>query len=108
NSIVDGHHVSRPAFILFIGIAMAITARPVLARVIAEHGIQSTPAGTLAMASAAVGDALAWCLLALVSALAVSSGLGQLWRLIGWCGVYLAVLVIIVRPLLRVLIRRFG
>ena len=108
NSVVAGHHISRSAFLLFIGTAMAITALPVLARIIAEHGIQSTPAGTLAMASATVGDALAWCLLALVSVLAVSSGFGQLGRVIGWCIVYLAVLIIIVRPLLRRLIAGLG
>lgn len=106
NSTVGGHHVARPAFLLFIGASTAVTAFPVLARIIAEHGLQSTPAGTLAMASAAVGDVLAWCMLALVSILAVSAGFGRLGRLIGWCAVFLAALIFIVRPMLRILLMR--
>lgn len=108
NSVVNGHHIARSAFLLFIGASMAVTAFPVLARIIAEHELQSTPAGTLAMASAAVGDALAWCMLALVSILAVSAGFGRLGRLLGWCVLFLAVLIIIVRPMLRILLMRLS
>jgi Kef-type K+ transport system membrane component KefB len=108
HSVVAEHHVPRLAFLLFIGIAMAITALPVLARIVAEHGIQSTPAATLALASAAAGDALAWCLLAVVSIIAASSGYGQLWQLIGWATVYITVLIAIVRPLLHILVTRLS
>ncbi len=57
---------------LFMGAAMAITAFPMLARIIYEAGISRTSLGTLALGAAAFGDAAAWILLALV--LAVSRG----------------------------------
>ena len=61
------------AFSLFTGIAMSITAFPVLARIIHERGLAGTTLGHHAIACAAVDDVSAWCLLALVIAL-VKSG----------------------------------
>ena len=57
-------------FALFMGIAMSITAFPVLARLIEERGLGTTLLGTTAMACAAVDDVTAWTLLALVIAVA--------------------------------------
>ncbi|MFJ6215663.1 cation:proton antiporter [Streptomyces sp. NPDC092296] len=63
----NGHAVGhRLGFLLFIGAAMSITAFPVLARILTDQGIQHTRVGALAMASAAVGDVVAWLLLAAV------------------------------------------
>jgi Kef-type K+ transport system membrane component KefB len=59
-----------PAFALFLGIAMSITAFPVLARILSERNLLGTPLGQTAMASAAVDDVTAWILLALVIAVA--------------------------------------
>jgi len=53
-------------FALFLGVSMSITAFPVLARILADRGLSRTPIGTIALACAAVDDATAWCLLALV------------------------------------------
>lgn len=53
---------------LFMGTAIAITAFPVLARIIADRQLSGTPLGTLALAAGAVSDALAWCLFAVVLA----------------------------------------
>jgi Kef-type K+ transport system membrane component KefB len=53
---------------LFLGAAMAITAFPMLARIIYERGITGTPLGTLALAAGAIDDAAAWCVLAIVLA----------------------------------------
>lgn len=53
---------------LFLGAAMAITAFPMLARIIYERGLTGTPLGTLALAAGAIGDAGAWCVLAIVVA----------------------------------------
>jgi Kef-type K+ transport system membrane component KefB len=63
----------RLAFILFLGTAMAITAFPVLARILSEKGLVRTPIGGLALACAALDDVLAWSLLALVVAIADTS-----------------------------------
>ncbi len=106
HATVNGHRVSETAFVLFVGTAMAITAFPVLARIILEHRLQMTSLGALALASAAVGDVLAWCMLALVGAVAASSGFGQLLRVVGFSALYAVVLGLVVRPLLRLLITR--
>jgi Kef-type K+ transport system membrane component KefB len=53
---------------LFMSAAMAITAFPMLARIIYERGLTGTPLGTLALAAGAIGDAGAWCILAVVLA----------------------------------------
>ena len=64
------HHVHDvTTFVLFIGIAMSVTAFPVLARILADRGLHRTRLGGLALASAAVDDVLAWSLLAAVIAI---------------------------------------
>ena len=63
-----GHGDSR-VFALFIGTAMSVTAFPVLARILAERNIISSPLGTVALACAAVSDLVAWMLLAAIVAL---------------------------------------
>ena len=93
------HHVS--AFALFIGTAMAATAFPVLARILTDRGLHRTRIGGLALASAAVADVLAWSLLAVVVALAGSS---PQWRIV-LAIPYAAVMLLVVRPLLRRLTR---
>ena len=54
------------SFALFLGVSMSITAFPVLARILGDRGLQRTPIGTVALTCAAINDAVAWCLLALV------------------------------------------
>ena len=53
---------------LFLGAALSITAFPMLARIIYERGLTGTPLGTLALAAGAIGDAGAWCVMAIVLA----------------------------------------
>lgn len=53
---------------LFLGAAIAITAFPMLARIISERGLAGTSLGTLALAAGAIDDAAAWCVLAIVLA----------------------------------------
>ena len=52
----------------YLGAAMAITAFPMLARIIVERGLSGTTVGALALAAGAIDDAAAWCVLALVLA----------------------------------------
>jgi Kef-type K+ transport system membrane component KefB len=61
--------VGRLPFTLFLAVALSITAFPVLARILADRGLETTRLGTFVMACAAVDDALAWCLLTAVVAL---------------------------------------
>lgn len=53
---------------LFMGAAIAITAFPMLARIIFERQLSGTSLGTLALAAGATDDAISWCLFALVMA----------------------------------------
>lgn len=53
---------------LFLGASIAITAFPMLARIIFERGLSGTPLGALALAAGAIDDAAAWTVLAIVLA----------------------------------------
>jgi Kef-type K+ transport system membrane component KefB len=53
---------------LFMGAAIALTAFPMLARIIHERGLNSTALGTLSLSAGAIDDATAWCILAVVLA----------------------------------------
>ncbi|MGW7102465.1 cation:proton antiporter domain-containing protein [Streptomyces sp. NPDC054838] len=68
--------VGRGEFVLFVAVAMSVTAFPVLARILTEQGLYGTPVGAVAMACAAVADVVAWCLLAVVVAVADGGGGG--------------------------------
>ena len=63
--------------ILFLGAAIAITAFPVLARIVHDRGLAGTALGTLVLAAGAINDAAAWCVFAVVLA---SFGGGTMWR----------------------------
>jgi Kef-type K+ transport system membrane component KefB len=54
------------SFALFMGVAMSITAFPVLARILTDHGMQKTKLGVISLGCAATDYVTAWCLLALV------------------------------------------
>jgi Kef-type K+ transport system membrane component KefB len=62
--------VSFTLFALFLGVAMSVTAFPVLARILTDRGMQTSPIGVLALGCAAVDDVTAWCLLGFVVAVA--------------------------------------
>ncbi|MDX6283674.1 MAG: hypothetical protein QOH03_4745 [Kribbellaceae bacterium] len=72
-STLAGPAVGRLPFVIFIGTALAITAFPVLARIVQDFGLVGTRLGSLAMLCAAVADVLAWCALAIVLAMIKSS-----------------------------------
>jgi Kef-type K+ transport system membrane component KefB len=84
---------------LFLGVAMAITAFPVLARILTDRGIQRTRVGTLALGCAAVGDVVAWCLLALAVGMAQANAAAFGSILAGTAG-FLAAMFFVVRPIL--------
>jgi Kef-type K+ transport system membrane component KefB len=93
-------------FALFLGTAMSITAFPVLARILNERGLLKSRVGSIAIACAAVDDVTAWCLLAFVVALARAHGLTDALRTIGLALAFIALMVLLVRPLLGRLERR--
>jgi len=98
--------ISFRAFALFMGIAMSITAFPVLARILAERGMLTSPIGSMALTCAAVGDVTAWTLLAFVVAIVSSAGAFATMALTVAATVAFAlVMAFLVRPLLRPLLR---
>ncbi|WP_251092301.1 cation:proton antiporter [Streptomyces sp. Caat 7-52] len=89
----------KTAFLLFLGIAMSITAFPVLARILTDRNMAGTPLGVVALACAAIDDVLAWALLAAVVAISGSAGPDQ-WRML-LAIPYLLGMLFLVRPALR-------
>ena len=95
------------AFTLFLGISMSITAFPVLARILEERGLQTSPLGATALMCAAVDDVCAWSLLAVALALIQPAGGSMtISQRLFWLAVYLAVMLFVVRPLGRRLAQR--
>jgi len=92
------HLPDKLTFVLFFGVAMSITAFPVLARILTDRGMHRTRIGGLALAAASVDDVLAWTLLAVVIAIAGTKG-NEL-RLI-LAPVYAAAIIFLVRPAMR-------
>jgi len=84
---------------LFLGAAIAITAFPMLARIIHERGLGGTPLGTLALAAGAIDDAAAWCVLAVVLA-SFGKGAHLAYQAIGGGIAYALFLVLVGRRLL--------
>jgi Kef-type K+ transport system membrane component KefB len=75
--------IDRTLYTLFCGVALAITAVPILGRILREYGLNRTPLGVVAIASAAVNDVVGWLILAAISALALATlGDGSFgWRI---------------------------
>jgi len=94
--------VTFPAFALFLGAAMSITAFPVLARILSERRLTRTELGTLALACAAVDDVTAWCILAyIVAYVRAGSQSRPLWITLAGVTVFALVMIYGVRRLLR-------
>src|SRR5437764_3316128 len=85
-------------FALFLGASMSITAFPVLARILTAKGIYKSPLGTLALTAAAANDITAWCMLAVVVAIARSSGVLSAVRTIALSALFIAFMIVVVRP----------
>jgi Kef-type K+ transport system membrane component KefB len=102
------HGVGSLPFVLFLGIAMSITAFPVLARILEERNLQGTALGTTAILCAAVDDVVAWSLLAFALALmgGENAPSSLLYRLTGLI-IYVFLMLGVVRPLAAYLVRRY-
>ncbi|MEV0693892.1 cation:proton antiporter [Streptomyces sp. NPDC050388] len=72
-----------PAFLLMAGVAMSITAVPVLSRILADRGMTGAPAGRVALASAVAIDSVGWVMLSVALALRDGDGSGTLHALSG-------------------------
>lgn len=106
NGMVDGHHVGRLAFVLFLGVATSITAFPVLARILTGLQIQRTRLGTFVMTCAAGADVMAWAVLAVVVAIANPKphSAGGPYLTIAEMAVFILALAFVIRPALRIVL----
>ena len=94
-------------FALFVGVALSITAFPVLARILKDRNMTRTRVGQLSLGAAGVVDALAWVLLALVVALAsAGQGFDAFLKIAAGLAALVAVVFLAVRPSLAWLLRR--
>jgi len=94
-------HTNFLSFALFIGISMSITAFPVLARIVQEKGLSKTHLGIISIASAAIDDVTAWCILAAVIAIAKSGSFVSALYTIAFSIVYVAFMLFAIRPFLK-------
>lgn len=94
------------AFALFMGIAMSITAFPVLARILEDRGMSQSRLGSIALACAAIDDVSAWCLLAFVIAIAKSSDLASSVATIAFTLIFICLMLFVIKPRLTPLIEK--
>ncbi|AOW09027.1 cation:proton antiporter [Flavobacterium gilvum] len=89
------------SFCLFMGIAMSITAFPVLARIVQERGMHKTKLGAIAITCAAADDITAWCILAVVIAIVKAGTFESSMFIISLAGIYVVVMIFLVKPFLK-------
>ncbi|WBB57560.1 cation:proton antiporter [Verrucosispora sp. WMMD573] len=101
-----GSQGSPVGTMMFVGLAMAVTALPVLARILDDLKLRHTSVGVLSVSAAAIGDGLLWLVLAFLLAGQGAAGGGLRVLLLG--AALVLVTVLCVRPLLLALVRRLG
>jgi Kef-type K+ transport system membrane component KefB len=94
-------NISFTSFALFMGIAMSITAFPVLARVIQERDLTKTRLGIIAITCAAADDVTAWCILAAVIAIVKAGSFVSALFTIGLALIYVLFMIFVVQKFLR-------
>lgn len=104
---VGDKKVAHTSYLLFIGVAVSVTAFPVLARILAELKLLNTELGRIAMSAAVINDMCAWIVLAIAIALADKEKASLASIAVISCSVVFVLLcVFIVRPAIYWVIRR--
>ncbi|KAL8937127.1 MAG: hypothetical protein Q9211_003847 [Gyalolechia sp. 1 TL-2023] len=100
--------ISFGTYMLFVGVAMAITAFPVLCRILTELKLLHDHVGVVVLSAGVGNDVVGWILLALCVALVnAGSGISALWVLLTSVA-YVLALVYAIRPLFMWILRRNG
>lgn len=86
------------SFALFMGAALSVTAFPVLARILADRGLDKSEVGVVALGCAAADDVTAWCLLALVVGVA-QAVVGEALIVCGMALTFILLMFVVVRPI---------
>ncbi|HKS44181.1 MAG TPA: cation:proton antiporter [Amycolatopsis sp.] len=99
---------NRGAFALFVGVAIAVSALPVISKTLLDMGLMHRDVGQMTIGAAAVSDVIGWLLLSVVSAMVTSSAVsaGVIFRTVGYLLAVLVLTVLVMRPAARWLLRR--
>lgn len=101
-AVMIGQDADRPVFALFLGVAVCVSAIPVIAKVLLEMNLLHRDIGQLVITAAAVDDVVGWSLLAVVSGMAGAGfTLGHAALSVGALAVVAAVALVVGRPLVR-------
>ena len=108
-AVLAGDGANRTVFALFLGVAMCVSAIPVIAKVLLEMRLLHRDIGQLVISAAALDDIAGWLLLSVVSALAVS-GLhaGDVARPVGYLAAIVVFAALVGRPVVRRALRLAG
>ncbi|HKR05913.1 MAG TPA: cation:proton antiporter [Bacteroidia bacterium] len=101
-------NVSFTAFALFMGIAVSITAFPVLARILQERGLTKTSLGAIVITCAAFDDVTAWCILAIVIAIAKAGTIASALFTIVLTVIFILIMLYAVKPWIKKVSSKYG
>ncbi|MEU9413621.1 cation:proton antiporter [Streptomyces sp. NPDC048281] len=98
-----------PVFVMFMGVAMCVSAIPVIAKTLMDMGLIHRDVGQLTLAAGMIDDAFGWMMLSVISAAAVG-GLtaGTVGRSVGALVLVVVLAVVVGRPVVRRVLRRCG
>ncbi|MFM7024216.1 MAG: cation:proton antiporter [Flavobacteriales bacterium] len=102
---LKGENADLISFIIFLGAALAITAFPMLARILQENNLIQTKLGTISLLSASFQDVISWIFLAFVTASAKNDGSSGMNTLIGGI-IFILGMRFLVKPLLKWLFQK--
>jgi K+:H+ antiporter len=101
-SITGGTAADRPVFAAFLGVAMCVSAIPVIAKTLSDMRLLHRDVGQLTLAAGTIDDAIGWFLLSVISVAATAGfSSGHLLRALGYLAGFLVVAVLVGRPLVR-------
>lgn len=98
---INGMDIDPFSMAIFLGTALAITAFPMLARILQENNMVNTRIGGLSLLSASIQDVISWCLLGLVTVMCTTRDYSSILTMIAGALVLVAVMFLVVRPILQ-------
>ncbi len=96
------HGTDTTVFALFLGVAMCVSAIPVIAKTLMDMKLLHRNVGQLTLTAGMIDDAFGWCMLSIVSAMAVSAvTTGTVLLSIAYVAIIVVFAFTIGRPLVR-------
>ncbi len=94
-------HVSQVNFAIYMGVALSITAFPMLARILQDENLIRTNLGSMSLIAASIDDAAAWCFLAVVTAMAQAESMMSGLFTALWGALFAIVVIKVVKPMMK-------